>query len=120
MNMVYKPVKVYSGTGVDELMNCIKANEEHMNAIEKEAIANGGLLHRFIYEPVADGKAIYQVIRVNKKTVNLRLCSLDGKYYDYVVPYWGDSPSVSRTYVENAISRQDAIRELMGKKPQST
>ena len=114
-SIVYKPVKVYSGGNIDELMDCIKANEAHMNEIEKAAIAEGGLLHRFIYEPIADGNAIYQVVRVNKKTVNLKICSLDGKYFDYVIPYWGDNPSVNREYVESSIARQDAIRNLIAK-----
>ena len=114
--MIYTPVKVYAEGKIDELMDCIATNEKHMNEIEKDAIAKGGLLHRFIYEPVADGKAIYQIVRVNKRTVNIKLCSLDGKYADYIVPYWGESASIDRTYAENAIKSQDIMRALIAKK----
>jgi hypothetical protein len=110
---VYVPVKVYNDGKIDELMDCIQTNEKHMNEIEKAAIAKGGLLHRFIYEPVADGKAIYQIVRVNKRTVNIKLCSLDGKYADYIVPYWGESASIDKTYAEMAIKNQDVLRELI-------
>jgi hypothetical protein len=42
---------------------CQKANSARMKEIEEKAIANGGLLHRFLYESVADSKAIYQSLR---------------------------------------------------------
>ena len=115
-SQIYKPVKVYNDGNIDELMDCIQTNEQHMNEIEKAAIEEGGLLHRFIYEPVADGKAIYQIVRVNKRTVNIRLCSLDGKYADYVIPYWGESASIDKAYAETAIRNQDAMRALFAKK----
>lgn len=115
-SQIYKPVKIYNDGNIDELMDCIRVNEQHMNEIEKAAIEEGGLLHRFIYEPVADGKAIYQIVRVNKRTVNIRLCSLDGKYADYVIPYWGESASIDKAYAEASIQRQDTMRALFARK----
>ena len=110
--MIYEPVKVcteenYSRTW-DEVQ---KANIAHLEKIEAKAIEQGGLLYRFLYEPVADGKAIYQIIKVNKRTVRVRLCSIDGLYYDYMVPQWGEEATVPIDYAQSGINWQNAWRK---------
>jgi hypothetical protein len=90
----------------------IKANQKHLEDIENKAIASGKLLYRFIYEPVADGQAIYQIIRVNKNTVKIRLCQIDPLYADYVVNYWGKEATIKKEYAEQQIRSQDALRQI--------
>lgn len=108
---IYKPVEVRTeGSSLKEWSDCEKANWKHLHEIENAAIEAGGLLHRFMYEPVADGKAIYQIIRVNKKTVRVRACSIDGLYYDYIVPQWGEEATIPKKYAEKAIGFQDFWR----------
>ena len=93
-----------------------QANEKRLNQIERKAIKNGGLLYRFIYEGVADGQAIYQIIRVNKNTVRIRLCSLDPCYAEYVVPYWGKETTISKKYAWKQINNQNSINKLFNRK----
>lgn len=116
-NMIYSPQKVCTEENYIEMYaDVCKTNETHIENIEKQAIANGGLLHRFLYESVADGKAVYQIVKVNKTTVRVKLCSIDGLYDDYVVPQWGKEATIPMSYAENSIRYQDAWREAVNKK----
>jgi hypothetical protein len=113
--MIYKPAKTCTlETFSKDWQECQKVNTELIEKIESQAIANGGILHRFLYESVADGKAIYQIIKENKKTVRVRLCCIDGLFADYVVPQWGEEASISKEYAERAIHFQDIWRQATG------
>lgn len=113
VNMVYAPaVTCTEEEYVDKYEGAIKANLKRIDLIEKAAIKTGGLLHRFISEPVADGKAIYQITRVGRNTVDIELCQVDPVYFDYIVPYWGYSKTIERAYAEKSIAQQDAFRKL--------
>ena len=108
--MIYQPIKAYDGPyNYEKWQECREANFNHLKEIENKAIASGGLIYRFLYEAVADGKAIYQIIKVNKRTVRVRLCDIDG-YADYVVPQWGEEATVNIEYAESGIKWQDAWR----------
>lgn len=111
-SMIYEPAMTCSE---DEFCkkwkDCHDANMARLNVIEAKAIAQGGLLYRFMFEPVADGKAIYQIIKVNKKTVRVRACCIDGCFYDYLVPQWGDEATIPIDYAESAINFQNMWRE---------
>ena len=110
--MIYKPVRLYDeGHDWKELEACRKINFERLKEIEEKAIKDGGLLYRFLYESVADGKAIYQIVKVNKRTVKVRLCSIDGYYNDYVVPQWGEEATVSIAYATSGVNWQDMWRK---------
>ena len=112
--MLYVPIKIHTeNDSWQKWEECRKANLEHLEEIEKKAIANGGLLHRFLYESVADGKAIYQIIKVNKKTVRVRLCCVDGCFSDYAVPQWGDEATIDIEYAKSGIKWQDMWRNRM-------
>lgn len=110
--MIYEPVRTCPKEfNLREWEECRKANFDHLKAIEEKAIANGSLLHRFMYETVADGKAIYQIVKVYKKTVKVRLCNISGSdYEDYVVPQWGEEASIPISYATSSISWQDMWR----------
>ena len=94
----------------------MKANEKRIDDIEKKAIESGEMLYRFITEPVADGKAVYQIVKVNKTTVKIKLCQIDPLYCDYVVPYWGTEATIKKDYAEQSIRAQDALRAIFAKK----
>ncbi len=107
-SMIYVPAKICSiEEFAEKWEECYKANKARMDEIEKAAIANGGLLYRFLFEPIADGKAVYQIIKVNKKTVRIRLCCIDGCFADYVVPQWGEEAIIPITYAESVINFQN-------------
>ena len=116
-DMIYQPVMICTEENyLKTYQDVRKANIEHLEKIEQKAIAQGSLLYRFLYEGVADGKAIYQIIKVNKTTVRVRLCILDGLYDDYVVPQWGDEATIDREYAEQNILRQDMWRKFIAER----
>ena len=109
--MLYEPVMIPPEEfNYEEWEKCRTANVARLKEIEQKAIEDGGLLHRFLYESVADGQAIYQIVKVNKKTVKVRICSVDGRYCDYVVPQWGIEATINIEYAEAGIKWQDMWR----------
>ena len=72
---------------------------------DKEAREKGEILHRYITEPYADGKAIYQIIKVNKKTVRIKVCLGIGD--EWVLPMFGEECLVDRNYIEESLKRRD-------------
>lgn len=91
-------------------LNSWKANNQNLRKIDSEAKSQGTLLHRYIAEPHADGNAIYQIIRVNKKTVRIRVCT--GLGDDWTIPYWGKETSIPLDYAKESINRRDALAEI--------
>ena len=114
--MIYAQVKTCKESEyLSKWEECIKANEKHLEEIEEKAIANGGLLYRFLYESVADGRAIYQIIRVNKNTARVKICQIDGCYNEYIVPQWGHEATVPLEYIQKQINFQDYWRSVIKK-----
>jgi len=87
--------------------NVMEENRKLLDEIDKEAKDKGELLWRTIQEPFADGYAVYQIIKVNKKTARIRCCS--GLGDDWMIPYWGEETSVDLDYVESKIQQKDAM-----------
>lgn len=100
---------------VDEWLRMTEENEERIGELDRKAKESGSILYRFLYEPVADGKGIYQIIKVNKKTCRVRYCSTDG-YNEYQVRQWGETAAVPMQYVLEALDRQDHLDILRKKK----
>lgn len=100
---------------VEEWLCLTEENEEKIRELDMKAKESGSILYRFLYEPVADGKGIYQVTKVNKKTCQIRYCSTDG-YNGYQMRQWGEKASVPMQYVLDAIGRQDYMDSLCKKK----
>jgi hypothetical protein len=114
--MIYEPVMACTEENYCQTWKtALEVNEAHMQAIEQKAIESGDILYRFLYESVADGKAIYQIVKVNKRTVKVRLCSLDGLYCDYVVPQWGTEATIPIDYAKYRINWQDTWRAMSAK-----
>lgn len=94
----------------------LKTDEENLSLlkkIDKEAKDKGDILYRYFTEPFADGEAIYQVIKVNKKTVRIRVCLGIGD--EWVIPYLGEECSISKEYVESKINHRDTLDEMFKK-----
>lgn len=89
-------------------------NLENIRKIDEEAKKNNTLLHRFVYQPYADGNAVYQIIKVNKKTVKIKVCTGIGD--DWILPYWGEEALVDKAFVENNIKKRDWIDSLFENK----
>jgi len=80
-----------------------KRLQEHDNTVKKE----GKLVGRYIQESVADGYAIYQIIKENKKTVRIkRIPYVCGDEYE--VSYWGgDEATIEKDYAVQSIRGRD-------------
>lgn len=89
-------------------------NFKRLQEIDAKAAAEGTLLHRYISEPFADGRAFYQIVRVNKKTVRIRVCS--GLGDDWVIPYWGPEATIDIEYAEQKVRGRDKMAQLFGSK----
>ena len=116
-SLLYKPKTCSPSDYRQKGMECFLANGAEITRIENAVRENDpdGLLYRFIVEPVADGKAVYQIIKVNKRSVRIRLCQLDGCYGpDYFVPQWGDEAVISIDYAQAAVRRRDASARIFG------
>lgn len=103
--MLYAPI---NNEGLD-WKERFERNWKHLKNCDEKAAAKGSLVGRYIDEPFADGKAIYQIIKENKKTVRIRVCT--GLGDDWVIPYWGEETSIKKDYALQKIR----LRELLKK-----
>ena len=104
--MLYIPKeRVVEPFNIDEYLRIDQENLDLLEKIDKEAREKGEILHRYITEPYADGKAIYQIIKVNKKTVRIKVCLGIGD--EWVLPMFGKECLVSKDYVEEVLKRRD-------------
>jgi hypothetical protein len=108
--MLYKPGN-YKNLDFIEAM---KKNWAKLQECDKTAKENGELVGRYIDEPFADGKAIYQIVKENKKTVRIRVCT--GLGDDWVIPYWGEEATIDKEYAVKKVAQRDALAELFRKK----
>lgn len=108
--MIYKEI---SEKTISDFCQRVDANCKKIEEIDLEAKNKGTILHRFIYEPIADGYAVYQIVKENKKTVRIRVCNGIGD--DWQVPYWGEEATITKTYAEGSLNRRDRISELFNK-----
>lgn len=95
---------------IKDYIERVEANSQLITEIDSKVKEKGELLHRFIYEPYADGNAVYQIIRVNKKTARIKVCKEIGD--DWVVPYWGEESTIPLHYAEMSVARRDTLDKL--------
>jgi len=104
-NWLYKPEPItdsdyhHSTTSIDfgPWFAKMNYNNEQIKRIDKEQKAKKTILGRFIFEPAADGIAVYQIIAENKKTCRIRACVGIGN--GWVFSYWGEEATIPRDYV---------------------
>jgi hypothetical protein len=60
---------------------------EQIVQTDKEAIANNTLVGRYLTHGFADGMAVYQVTKINKKSVRIEVVTGIGD--DWILPAWG-------------------------------
>jgi hypothetical protein len=89
-------------------------NQKLLDEIDKKAKEDGGLLWRYIQEPVADGYAVYQITRVNKNSVRIVHCT--GLGDDYFVNYWGEEATIDLDYANMLVSHRDYLGTLFASK----
>jgi hypothetical protein len=80
---------------------------EEQDAKAKEA---GKLVGRFIQEPFADSFAYYVIVKENKVTVRIRVCT--GLGDDWVIPYWGEETTIKKDYAEMSVGYRDKMEQM--------
>ena len=99
---------------IDIALKVIDENYEQLKKIDKMAKSKGELLGRYVDVPVADGKAIYQIMRVNKNTVRIK--ALGGFGDDYILDYWGYEATVDKDYILALVRNRDKLEEIFGRR----
>jgi hypothetical protein len=84
------------------ILTPVEENVKRIRELDEKAKAQGTILYRFLYEPVADGIGVYQIIKVNKKSCQIRYCTTNG-FNEYLVRQWGETATVPMQYVLNTI-----------------
>ena len=92
----------------------LKRNSEELKRIDAIARGAGTILGRSFSLPVGDGKAIYQVVELDARTVKVVRCSgiCPDEWQD---SYIGQGRNLDRMWVEQAIKGEDAMRRLFGR-----
>jgi len=111
--MIYTP-EIVDYTNWDQADLAIKKNWSALESIDEEAKNSNKILHRYISHQHADGRAYYQIIKENKKTVKIRVCT--GLGDDWVLPAWGEECNIPKPQAELFIKRRDGLKELFSKR----
>lgn len=125
---LYRPVIVFDKrTPYEEVAKAREKNMRFIEYIDETQRRKDDIWFRFVRVGVADGYAVYQVVRATKTYCYLQAISLDGLLYkalgmeeegfcyDYLVPQWGTFARVNRKQVEKLLKQQDAVKELFSK-----
>lgn len=97
----------------DRIKNMLKKYDDNFNKMveeDAEARKQKTLVGRYIAEPYADGRAYYKVVKENKKTVKMEVVT--GLGDDWVLPYWGLTPTVDKEYVMSQINFREQWAKL--------
>jgi hypothetical protein len=94
----------------DEIDRQYKKNWKKITDADEKARKVGKLVGRYIKHAYADGYAVYQIVKENKKSVRIRVCRGIGD--DWILPAWGEECSISKQTALNFISWEDNMREM--------
>lgn len=83
-----------------------------LNAQDQAAKAAGTLVGRFITHPIADGKAVYEIVKVTKRTAHIQVVTGIGD--DWVVPAWGMFARINLKTAQEFVNRRDRLDALFG------
>lgn len=116
MDMVYESVvdieKIHDWK---LLRGAIEKNSARLDEIDQKAKSTGSILYRWFDRPVADGKATYQVVRIQGKKALVYLCEgiCPDNYFDALL---GAESWVDLKLATDLILGRDKIKELFSKK----
>lgn len=108
---VPKPVN-YRERDWKKVMKMYDENRERLEACDKKARETNKIVGRYITHPYADGKAVYQIIRENKHSVRIRVCT--GLGDDWIIPAWGAECTIDKRLALEFLSHRDYLLKLFG------
>lgn len=89
-------------------------NFKQLEKQDREAKKAKKLVGRYISMSMADGKAFYQIVKENKKSVRIKVCI--GLGDDWKVPYWGKESTIGKDYAASCIRVRDGINKIFSRK----
>jgi hypothetical protein len=98
----------------DALHDQQKQNFERLKQEDAEARAQGTLLGRYIYFSVGDGRAFYQIVKVNKRSVRVMHCP-NVAPDDWTLPMLGFEGTLTFQQALHETQRIEAIDRLFGR-----
>ena len=100
-----------------EMMQYWADNEAKILAQDKRAKERQSMVGRVIMHPYADGQAVYEITRVNKRTVRIRVVTGIGD--DWVLPAWGAETLIPFDTAVEFLQRRDfwLNREVKNEQP---
>jgi hypothetical protein len=101
-----KPYEVWNKT--------IEDNWELLTNSDSAAKNNRTLVGRYINHQYADGYAIYLIVKENKTTVRIEVCT--GLGDDWVLPAWGAKATINKKDALRFINYRDGIDKLFSRK----
>ncbi len=110
---VPKPVD-YREKDWKKVMKMYDENMERLEACDKKARDAGKIVGRYIQHPYADGHAVYQIVRENKHTVRIRVCT--GLGDDWILPAWGEECTIDKATAMQFLSIRDNWVKFFGEK----
>lgn len=116
LDMVYEPVvDIDKITDWKLLHGAIAKNFAHLDEIDQKAKSAGSILYRWFDRPVADGKATYQVVRIQGKKALVYLCEgiCPDNYSDSLL---GAESWMDLKLATDIILGRDKLKELFSKK----
>jgi len=97
--------------GTDNLIQNWERNWKKIQEKDRKAKEEGVLKGRYIQEQYADGYAIYEIVRENKKSVRIKVCVNIGD--DWIIPYWGEEATIDKDHALKNIGWRDHMDNLV-------
>lgn len=108
MDLIYRsqPVRYDSKNMRDDIYR----NTKRLLDCDLHAKALCQLVGRLIYHPIRDGNAVYQIIKENKRSVIIRVCTGIGD--DWVIPAWGEEARIDKEKARDMIASRERVMKL--------
>lgn len=108
-DLKYRPIKPSSSSNFDEVTKIHADNLAALIKLDEEAERRGLYIGRYITHPIADGRAIYQIVSETKKKIKIVVVTGIGD--DWVIPAWGSAATIDKKYADLEFSFRKFLRE---------
>lgn len=97
-DLKYRPKKLNCSNDITEICKLYEDNFNTLVRLDDEAEKRGLYVGRYITHPIADGKAVYQIVSETKKKIKIMVVTHIGD--DYVIPAWGSVATIDKEYAD--------------------
>lgn len=100
----------------DDCFKQYEKNFEKLQEIDTRCKERGSIVGRYLDMSVADGKAFYQVQKINQKTKKAFVKICYGMGDGYVYSYFGEESWIDLDFVFDVINHRDKMAEIFAKR----